>query len=147
MARKPYSKRRGAPPAETLPAPSPALARILGDLQSPDPATRAQAVRSLCPCRGTPFELPVFQRVLALRNDPSPVVRHAVEHDLEENPDWGERAEARRMEARRARLEMQNVREEIETGAAADAPPTAHSLAWRAPRRPRSRKAYYPRGR
>jgi hypothetical protein len=147
MARKPYAKRRGAPAVEPLPEPSPALACILGDLQSPDPATRAQAVRSLCPCRGTPFELPVFQRVLALRSDPSPVVRHAVEHDLKENPDWGERAEARRMEARRARLEMQHVRNEIETGPAEAARPSAHSLAWRAPRRPRSRKGYYPRGR
>src|SRR5207248_5334620 len=109
MARKPYSKRRGALPAEPLPEPSPGLARILGDLQSRDPATRAQAVRSLCPCRGTPFALPVFERALALRNDPSPVVRHAVQHDLEEHPGWGERAEGRRMEARRARLELQNV--------------------------------------
>ena len=146
MARKPYLARRGRTDAEPMPEPSPALARILNDLQSPDPATRAQAVRSLCPCRGTPWEQPVFQRVLAMRNDPSPVVRHAVEHDLEENPDWGERAEARRMEARRVRLEMQNIREEIETSPAEAARPAAHSLAWRAPRRPRSRKAYYPRG-
>jgi hypothetical protein len=151
MARKPYTSRRRAPAAApaTAPAaePSPELARILGDLQSPNPATRAQAVRALCPCRGTPWEEPVFQRVFAMRNDPSPEVRHAVEHDLKENPAWGERAEARRMEARRARLEMQSVREAIETGRENPAPPGAHSLAWRAPRRPRSRKGYYPRGR
>jgi hypothetical protein len=147
MARKPYAARRGKANADPTPEPSPALARILNDLQSPDAATRAQAVRSLCPCRGTPWELPVFERVLAMRNDPSPVVRHAVEHDLEENPDWGERAEARRMAARRVRREMQSIRVEIERGPVDQAPPAAHSLAWRMPRRPRSRKTHYPRGR
>ena len=147
MARKPYLNHRRAPVEESPSEPSPALARILEELQSPDAATRAQAVRSLCPCRGTAWEQPVFQRVAALRNDPSPVVRHAVEHDLRENPDWGERAEARLMEGRRARLEIRRVRQEIETGPADAAPPAAHSLGWRMPRRPLRRKTHYPRGR
>jgi hypothetical protein len=146
MARKPYLNHRGAPAEEAPAAPLPELAGILAALQSPEAAVRAQAVRSLCPCRGTAWEQPVFQRVLALRDDPSPVVRHAVEHDLRENPDWGERAEARRMAALRARRDMQRARAEIETGPAQTAP-AAHSLAWRRPRRPRCRKTYYPRGR
>ncbi len=50
MARKPYSPRRGRPEAAPACEASPALARILDDMQSPDAATRAGAVRELCPC-------------------------------------------------------------------------------------------------
>lgn len=135
-------------PAYTNPAaaPPPELERILCELQSPDPATRAQAVRALCPCRGTRWEVPVFPRVLELRNDPSPVVRHAVKHDLGENPEWGERQELRVLEGQRLRRDMEQVKEEIAAGWPEGEPPTPHSLAWRMPRRPRSRKRYYPRG-
>jgi hypothetical protein len=139
--------RRPQPHPQPEPAPSPELERILCDLESPDEHTRAGAVRELCPCRVSCWGVPVFERVLALRNDPSPVVRHAVQHDLQENPDWGERVEARRLEGRHALRETQRAREEIEAGLAEGEPPATHSLAWRMPRRPRSRKGYYPRGR
>src|SRR5260370_29326006 len=89
--------------------PPPALEQILCDLRSEDAATRAGAVRQLCPCRSASWGVPVFPQVLALRNDPSPVVRHAVQHDLRENPDWGERQEARRLEGLRLRREAQRV--------------------------------------
>ena len=146
MARKPYLNHRGAPAEEAPPEPSPALAGILAALQSPEAAVRAQAVRSLCPCRGTAWEQPVFQRVLALRNDPSPVVRQAVEHDLRENPDWGERAEARRMEApARAAGHAASTGGDRDRARRDGAGRTQSRLA--APRRPRCRKAYYPRGR
>jgi hypothetical protein len=115
-------------------------------MASPDERTRASAVRELCPCRGTDWGTPVFEHVLALRNDPSPVVRHAVRHDLEENPDWGERHEARRLEGRRVRRELERVKEEIDAGGVENDLPAAHSQAWRMPRRPRSRKGYYPLG-
>ncbi len=139
--------RRRKPHVEQEAKPPPELERILRDLDSPDERTRANAVRQLCPCRGTQWEVPVFQRVLTLRNDPSPLVRHAVQHDLEENPDWGERQEARRLERRRQRQEAHAVKREIEQGSAPDGPPPAHSLVWRMPHRPRSRKGYCPRAR
>jgi hypothetical protein len=122
----------------------PALEQILCALDSPDERTRAHAVRQLCPCRGTPWNVPVFPRVLALRDDPSPIVRRAVRHDLEENPDWGERQEARRLEGRRTRQETERVREEIAAGLAEGTLPPPHSLAWRTRPRPRTRKRYYP---
>lgn len=140
MTKKRYAQPRATPAGE----PMPMLKQILCDLESPDPATRAGAVRQLCPCRGANWEVPVFPRVLALRNDPSPVVRHAVQHDLRENPEWGERREARRLEGLRQRKETQRAEEEIRGGANAGEPPAAHSLAWYTPRRPRSRKLYYP---
>ena len=143
MAKKPFS----LPRAGSVEEPSPALKEILCDLGSAEPAVRAGAVRQLCPCRGASWELPVFPRVLALRNDPSPIVRKAVEHDLRENPDWGERQEARRMAGRQRRRELERARAEIGSGASEGEAPGAHSLAWRAPRRPRARKRYYPVGR
>jgi hypothetical protein len=52
------------------------IERILADLQSEDEATRANAVRQLCPCR-MPWEL--FDRLRKaakpLQKDPSPLVR------------------------------------------------------------------------
>jgi hypothetical protein len=137
------NKRRPRGPAEPAPEPSAELQRILDELASPDAQTRADAVRQLCPCRGTRWEVPVFPQVLALRNDPSPVVRHAVKHDLSENKEWGERQELRRMEGWRNRQEARQVKGEIAASAAEDAVPAEHSLAWRTPRRPRSRKRYY----
>ena len=142
MAKKRFPRAQAGPAKE----PSPALKQILYDLESPDPAVRAGAVRQFCPCRGASWEIPVFPRVLALRNDPSPVVRRAVEHDLRENPDWGERREARRLEGLRLRREAQRVEEEIRAGADAGDHPAPHSLAWLTPRRPRVRKRYYPAG-
>jgi hypothetical protein len=141
---KKRSPREGASCALPL---SPELEAIFKDLESPDPGTRAAAVRQLCPCRGTPWEVPVFTRVLEMRNDPSPIVQHAVTHDLRENPDWGQREELRRLEGRRLRQEQRRVKEDIEAATPGDESPSTHSLAWRAPRRPRVRKAYYPRGR
>jgi hypothetical protein len=140
MSRRRYLHSHTVPAAQ----PSPELQRILCELGSPDPAVRAGAVRQLCPCRSTKWELPVFSRVLALRNDPSPVVRHAVEHDLSENPDWNERSEARRMEGRRLREQIEQVHEEIRAGTTEDGAPASHSLAWYTPRRPRRRKLHYP---
>jgi hypothetical protein len=145
MSKGKRKNRRPQPHLQTAPAPSPELERILCELQSPDEGTRAAAVRELCPCRGTEWGVPVFHAVLALREDPSPVVRHAVQHDLSENPDWGEQQERRRLDGRRALRESQRVRAEIEAGPG-DGPPPPHSLGWRMPRRPRSRKGYYPRG-
>jgi hypothetical protein len=137
-------KRRPRSHPECRPQPPPELERLLREMESPDPQVRADAVRQLCPCRGTEWGVPVFPRVLAMRDDPSPVVRHAVQHDLSENPDWGERQELRRLEGRQTRREQAHARAEIEAGPwEGDAPP-AHSLAWRMPRRPRSRKGYYP---
>jgi hypothetical protein len=137
--------RKPRPFARPERAPSPELERILCDLRSPDEQTRATAVRALCPCRGVAWETPVFRQVLELRNDPSPVVRGAVKHDLSENPDWGERSEARRLEGHRRRREWEAARAEIDAGEAEAASPAPHSLAWRMPRRPRSRKWHYPR--
>jgi hypothetical protein len=139
MARKRYAQPHARPDTE----PPPQLARILCELKSPDARTRADAVRALCPCRGSQWNVPVFPHVWELRNDPSPVVRHAVQHDLNENPQWGERQELRRLEGQRVRRELQQAQAEIETDAESALPPS-HSLAWRMPRRPRRRKGYYP---
>jgi hypothetical protein len=143
MAKKRFPQPHTSPDVE----PPPALERIFWDLESPDPAVRAGAVRQLCPCRGIRYEVPVFPRVLEMRNDPSPVVRDAVDHDLTENPDWHQRREARRLEGLRLRREAQRVEAEISAGADAGEPPAPHSLAWYTPRRPRARKRYYPPGR
>lgn len=137
------NKRRPRKQPSATPEPSAELQEILGNLESPDAQVRANAVRQLCPCRGTQWEVAVFPRVLALRNDPSPIVRHAVQHDLSENKDWGEREELRRLEARQKRQETRQVLAEIEAGETEDPVPPPHSLAWKAPRRPRSRKGYY----
>lgn len=139
--------RRPQPFAEPKATPSPELTRILCDLHSPDDQTRANAVRELCPCRGTPWETAVFPEVIALRDDPSPLVSGAVRHDLRENPEWGERQEARRMEGRRQRQEWSRARAEIDQGEAEVEEPLQHSLGWRMARRPRSRKWHYPDGR
>jgi hypothetical protein len=130
------------PPPQANPAISPDLERILRDLESPDDRTRADAVRALCPCRDTQWGVPVFPRVWAMRNDPSPIVRHAVRHDLGENPDWGERHEARRLEGLQRRHEMQQTQTEIDETLAGSEVPSPHSLAWRMRRRPRVRRRY-----
>jgi hypothetical protein len=140
MAKKQHQQRHPVP----APEPSEELQRILCELDSPDDGTRAAAVRQLCPCRGADWGVPIFPRVLALRDDPSPVVRHAVQHDLSENPWWTERQELRRLEGRQAKRETQQAQAAIEAGCAEDELPDPHSLVWRTPRRPRSRKAYYP---
>lgn len=56
-----------------------ALERIFDDLQSANAATRANAVRRLCPCR-TAWDAPIEGYVLAMEDDPSPEVRRAAEH-------------------------------------------------------------------
>jgi hypothetical protein len=123
-------------------APLPELEHILRDLESADEHTRASAVRALCPCRGTEWGVPIFPRVWEMRNDPSPVVRHAVRHDLGENPDWGERHEARRLEGLCRRHEMQQAQAEIDEASTDSEVPAPHSLAWRMRRRPRVRRRY-----
>lgn len=137
--------RRPRPFDEPTVPPSPELERILCDLRSPDDQTRANAVRELCPCRGVAWGVPVFPEVIALRDDPSPIVSGAVRHDLSENAGWNERSEARRLEGRRRRQEWDAARAEIAAGDTDEAPPAPHSLMWRMPRRPRSRKWHYPR--
>jgi hypothetical protein len=147
MSRKPYRKSQVSQVAPEEVTPPPELEQILCNLKSPDAQTRADAVRRLCPCRGTQWEVAVFPHVLELRNDPSPIVRHAVEHDLTENRWWGERPEQRRLEGRRTRRETERVREEIEVGLDDGKTPPPHSQAWRMHRRPRRRKWHYPRNR
>ena len=138
--------RRPRPFAEPEAEPSPELERILCDLRSPDDQTRADAVRALCPCRGVAWEMPVFPEVIALRDDPSPLVSGAVRHDLQENPDWGERQEARRLEGRQRRREWERVQAEIREGGQEKEIPPQTSLAWRMSRRPRRRKWHYAPG-
>jgi hypothetical protein len=61
------------------------LNRIMGEAQSGDPAARAQAARSLCPCR---IGWDGFQQgmdvVARLRKDPSPEVRRQALHVFED---------------------------------------------------------------
>lgn len=131
---------------DAVPAPSPDLEAILEEMRSTDERVRAEAVRKLCPCRGVDWGTHVFQRVLELRNDPSPVVRQAVEHDLEENPRWGKRSEERKLMGKRSRTEYLQVKADIEERTALDAPtpeiPTSHSLGWRTRPRRRTRKKH-----
>jgi hypothetical protein len=77
-----------------------ALEGILKDLRSPNAATRANAVRMLCPCR-TAWDAPIEGYVLAMGDDPSREVRRAAEHvmyavrDNELGNDRGGRSAAR----------------------------------------------------
>jgi hypothetical protein len=91
------------PPAERKAPPSPELQQVLNDLQSPDDWTRAKAVRELCPCRRKDWGEPVYRYVCAMRDDPSPIVRGAVRHDLTENRRWNESWEEGLIQERRAR--------------------------------------------
>ena len=138
MSKKRYPRPHGQPD----PQPSPQLTQILCDLESRDDQTRADAVRQLCPCRGAAWEIPVFERVASLRDDPSPLVRQAVRHDLEENPDWGERSEARRLRGRQRRVEMRRAKREIDDSAPVAEVPSPHSLGWRMRPRPRVGRVY-----
>src|SRR5687767_8161325 len=98
----PMSRNRGSQsPSDRGAAPSPELEQVLCDLQSPDDWTRASAVRALCPCRHKDWGVPVYRYVCALRDDPSPLVRSAVQHDLTENR-WTENWEARLIQERRS---------------------------------------------
>jgi hypothetical protein len=90
-------------PAEQTMAPLPELQHVLCDLQSPDDWTRANAVRALCPCRRKDWGVPVYRYVVAMQDDPSPIVRGAVHHDLSENRKWNENWEAALIQERRAR--------------------------------------------
>src|SRR5206468_155870 len=90
-------------PDERDEAPSPELQQVLQELESPDEWTRANAVRALCPCRRRDWGEPVYRYVVAMRDDPSPVVRGAVHHDLSENRKWNENWEAALLQERRAR--------------------------------------------
>jgi hypothetical protein len=137
MRKKLFPKHSDHPAPEV----SPDLEIIFSELSSPEDRVRADAVRKLCPCRGTALDVPVQQKVWDLRNDPSPLVRQAVEHDLRENPDWNKRTEARRIANRLARQEEADARREIEAAITGntETPLRAgpHSLGWRM--RPRRR--------
>ena len=124
MAKKRFPQSPGGPAVRQ----SAELGRILADLQSPDEGARAEAVRLLCPCR-TAWDVPVQRYVAALRDDPSPTVRHEVHHVLDEDSGWGRRLETRR------------VRKDIEVGAVNGSVPGPHSLAWRRRKRPRTKGA------
>lgn len=104
------------------------LQRILNDLESPDAGTRAEAVRTLCPCR-TSWDVPVQRYVAAMMDDPSSSVRHEAHHVLDEDSRWG-----KRLEARRARKQLE---EESPNGGT----PGPYSLAWRRRGRPRTKGA------
>jgi hypothetical protein len=123
------------------PTPSPDVEAILCELSSPEDRVRADAVRKLCPCRGTALDVPVQQKVWELRNDPSPLVRQAVEHDLRENPDWNKRTEARKIANRQTRQDETEAKREIEAALNVDTENPlqagSHSLGWRM--RPRRR--------
>ena len=66
-------------------ATTPDVERLGLDLQSPDAATRARAVRALCPCHGgwQLFEQHI-QAVVALQKDDCPLVRAAALHVFED---------------------------------------------------------------
>jgi hypothetical protein len=59
------------------------LGELLAQVESPDERERAQAVRSLCPCRG-PWPDSVWRHVAAACTDPSPLVRLQALHVLED---------------------------------------------------------------
>jgi hypothetical protein len=104
------------------------LQRILEDLQSPDAGTRAEAVRTLCPCR-TQWDVPVQRYLAAMRDDPSSSVRHEVHHVLDEDSDWGKMIEAKRMRKDLKREELNGDE------------PGPYSLAWRRRSRPKTKGA------
>lgn len=104
------------------------LDKILQDMQSEDELTRAQAVRQLCPCR-TAWDVPVQRYVCEMLNDPSPSVRHEVQHVLYEDGTWGKRMEDRR------------VKKEIEASVECGEAVGAHSLGMRIRKRPLQKKA------
>jgi hypothetical protein len=106
------------------------LGRILNDLQSPDAGTRAEAVRTLCPCR-TQWDVPVQRYVSEMMNDPSSTVRHEAHHVLDEDSGWGKRLAARRLHAE-LKAEQANGHGDA---------PGPHSLAWRRQRRPMAKGA------
>lgn len=59
------------------------LQQLLREVASDDERHRAQAVRSLCPCRG-PWPDTVWQHVATAAEDPSPLVRLQALHVLED---------------------------------------------------------------
>lgn len=83
------------------------IERILADMQSEDEATRANAVRQICPCR-MPWEM--FDRLRKaakpLQKDPSPLVRANALH-IEEDA-----REVASLEAIRERLQEREEAEE-----------------------------------
>jgi hypothetical protein len=107
---------------------STALGQILCDLQSSDAGTRAEAVRHLCPCR-TAWDVPVQRYIAAMRDDPSPTVRHEVHHVLDEDSDWGQKLAARR------------AKRDLETADPDSDLPGPFSLGWRRRPRPRTKGA------
>lgn len=61
------------------------LERVLAELNSPDEAIRAQAVRSLCPCRvGYAIYERYAEKVKRFQKDPSGLVRKAALHVQED---------------------------------------------------------------
>src|SRR6476661_7636150 len=90
-------RKRSQPPTEQQ------VERTLSEMCSPDENVRAEAVRHLCPCR-VPW--PIYQQnlgaVQALQKDPSPQVRRAAGH-LVEDAILLERMEERRQQVERRR--------------------------------------------
>ena len=124
MAKKLFRPPLGEPPVRQ----SAELNRILCDLQSADAGTRAEAVRTLCPCR-TAWDVPVQRYVAAMRDDPSPSVRHEVHHVLDEDSGWGKRLESRRM------------KDELDSEECDGVEPSVRSIARRRLPRPRTKGA------
>jgi hypothetical protein len=62
------------------------ISRLMRDIQSPDEAVRARAVRSLCPCRlgWGPFQ-ECLKQISAMKKDPSPEVRKAALHVFQDS--------------------------------------------------------------
>ncbi len=125
MAKKQFPRPPGGPAVRQ----GALLQQILCDLQSPDAGTRAEAVRTLCPCR-TAWDVPVQRYVVEMMNDPSPSVRHEAHHVLDEDSGWGKRIAAKRLHAA--------LKAEPEEG---DGMPSPHSIAWRRQRRPMKKGA------
>jgi hypothetical protein len=88
-------RKRSRPPTEQQ------VERTLAEMCSPDENIRAEAVRHLCPCR-VPW--PIYQQnltaVQALQKDPSPQVRRAAGHLMEDAIKL-ERMEERRQQGER----------------------------------------------
>jgi hypothetical protein len=110
------------------------LNEILEALQSPDAGTRAEAVRTLCPCR-TQWDIPVQRYITPLRDDPSSSVRHEVHHVLDEDSGWGRR------------IKNREPYEGIDEDAAAGEYHGPHSIAWFQRPKWRARGRFKPRRR
>lgn len=123
-------KNKPRPPGGRSVRQSAVLQEILDELQSPVEHVRAEAVRRLCPCR-TAWDVPVQRYLSAMRDDPSPSVRHEVHHVLDEDSRWGRKLEQKRLQALQ------------ETVGLEVSDPGSGSLAWFRKRKPRRKRWHY----